>query len=111
MSKYRFLGEISESPLSAIFGTKFKQFKKRNGLHGLVEINNGKLVFLAVACDDPGKGKFTAFLDDAKNKVKEIVFIQIFNPGFKNFLIKNGFVDSCINVSGFEEKALVWKAN
>lgn len=97
------LGVIQENEISKELKTGFAQFKSPGGCGGLVKLNGGDVLILAIHSETPGRGQFRKFIRKLKKESRSIGFLSIWNPQLEKILKRYGF-ENFTHVTSIEGK-------
>ena len=76
---------------------------------GLTKVSGDRIEFLALVALEPGRGHFTAFLEDLRAAYREIVVWEIWNERLEAMLRRQGFVTLVGIERGEINRGVAWR--
>lgn len=103
------LGKTSPDPMGLILETRFERFVSPTGIEGLARATGDRLDVLAVINPTKERGRFRAFIDQAKIEYRTICVWAIENPIVDQALRRYEFTpDVTIDEFGDTQELLRW---
>jgi hypothetical protein len=103
------LGKTFPDPMGLILVTRFERFTSPTGIEGLARATGDRLDVLAVINPTEERGRFRAFIAQAKSEYRTICALHVENPALHSALLRYGFTpDVEIDQFGDTQELLRW---